>query len=150
MYTAEQRGARAEELIGALKDADGRVTHQRVAVISTLLNDENHPSAEDIYQALKPTYPMLSFATVYKTLNKLKTMGEVLELEFREGSNRYDGMRPLPHAHLICTECGRIQDVEVEAPVIAAQSAAEELGYELLGTRFDLYGECQSCLSKRE
>ena len=54
---------------------------------------------------------MMSRATVYKTLDTLKGAGEVLELEFREGPNRYDANMPSAHPHVVCTGCGRIDDV---------------------------------------
>lgn len=133
------------ELINRLREKEGRITPQRLAVIRALLYNDDHPSAEDIYRELKPEFPAMSFATVYKTINKLKVMGEVLELQFRDGSNRYDGMRPAPHTHLGCTDCGKIIDLEVDPPLEAVSNAAKELGFQLMGMRFDLYGTCADC-----
>lgn len=133
------------ELINRLREKEGRITPQRLAVIRALLYNDDHPSAEDIYSELKPEFPAMSFATVYKTINKLKVMGEVLELQFRDGSNRYDGMRPAPHTHLGCTGCGKIIDLEVDPPLEAVSNAAKELGFQLMGMRFDLYGICADC-----
>ena len=75
------------------------------------------------YEQIKPDFSTTSLATVYKTVNLLKEMGEVLELGFADGSNRHDGHRPYPHPHLICTEYGRIQDLD--APALSR--AIEEL-----------------------
>ena len=57
---------------------------------------------------------MMSRATVYKTLDTLNAAGEVLELEFREGTNRYDANMPSAHPHVVCTGCGRIDDVRLD------------------------------------
>ena len=138
-----------KELIARLREREGRVTPQRLAVIRALLNNDNHPSAEDIYRELKPQFPTMSFATVYKTIDKLKALREVLELQFRDGSNRYDGMRPTPHTHVGCTRCGKIVDLDVDPPTEAVVSAARDLGFHLMGMRFDLYGTCAECLRER-
>ena len=144
-YSEKERQARMAELVGRLKQADGRITPQRLGIIRALVYNDNHPSAEDIYRELSPMFPTMSFATVYKTLDRLKKMREVLELEFREGKNRYDGMKPVPHTHLVCTVCRKIMDLGLEAPSARAASAARQSGFRLNGVRFDLYGVCQQC-----
>ncbi|MBI4608543.1 MAG: transcriptional repressor [Candidatus Rokubacteria bacterium] len=135
-------------LVGRLKEAEGRITSQRLGIIRALVYNKNHPSVEDIYRELRPTFPTLSIATVYKTLERLKRMGEVLELEFREGRNRYDGMKPEPHTHLMCTDCGRILDLEFELPAGRASSLARTSGFRLRAVRLDLYGVCKRCRRK--
>ena len=55
----------------------------------------------------------MSHATVYKTLALLKEIGQVLEIDLRDDSH-YDGNRPQPHPHLICTECKAISDVKAD------------------------------------
>lgn len=132
-------------LVGRLKQADGRITSQRLGIIRSLVYNDNHPSAEDIYRELQQTFPTLSIATVYKTLERLKGMGEVLELEFREGRNRYDGMKPRPHTHLMCTACGKILDLDFELPLESASNVARASGFQLGRVRFDLYGVCNDC-----
>ncbi len=88
---------------------------------------------------------MISRATVYKTVETLKAMAEVLEMEFSGAGNRYDGRRVEPHPHLFCRGCGRIEDLELPALVREAEEVAEKTGYELLGHRLDFYGLCPAC-----
>jgi len=145
MHSRQAKEARMKDLVARLREREGRVTPQRLAVIRALLNNANHPSAEDIYRELKAEFPTMSFATVYKTIDKLKAMGEILELQFRDGSNRYDGMRPTPHTHLGCTSCGKIIDLDVSPPTEAVANAAKQLGFRLIGMRFDMYGTCAEC-----
>ena len=102
--------ARLEQMIEKLKQNEFRITPQRYAVLKILAHSANHPSAERIYEQLVQDYPTMSPATVYKTINLLKKNGEILELEFSEMSNRYDGNKPYPHPHVICTKCGTILD----------------------------------------
>ena len=105
----------------------------------------NHPSAEDLFARVRETCPTTSLATVYKTLDTLKAIGEVLELEFRDGSNRYDGVRPQSHPHLVCTRCGQIEDVDLDGISALAAEVAASTGYEIRSHRVDFYGLCAGC-----
>jgi Fur family peroxide stress response transcriptional regulator len=101
-----------------------------------------------MYDQLKRRFPTLSLATVYKTMETLRSMGEVLYLEFKEGSTRYDGRFPFPHTHLICSKCSRIEDI-VHDPVTPDLSrAVTQSGFELAKYRFDIYGLCKDCQKK--
>jgi Fur family peroxide stress response transcriptional regulator len=121
------------------------MTPQRMAVLRALLDSPYHPSAEEIYQAIHPAYPMISRSTVYKTLATLKALGEVLELEGRDGHNRYDAYRVQPHPHLFCRRCGRIDDYPLDDLSVLTAAAAARSGYTDLTARLDFYGLCAVC-----
>ncbi len=136
---------RLKQMIEKLKKNEFRITPQRYAVLKILARSENHPSAERIYEQLKADYPTMSPATVYKTINLLKKNHEVLELEFSEMSNRYDGNKPYPHPHMICTKCGTIMDppmLDIEKLKITMM---EETGFSISSHRLDFYGLCPDC-----
>src|SRR5215212_5164854 len=97
-----------------LAEAGHRITPQRLYILEALVSDASHPTAEEIYARVRPSCPTTSLATVYKTLEMLKELGEVLELEFSDGSNHYDGLHPAAHPHVLCQRYGRIEDVEVD------------------------------------
>jgi Fur family peroxide stress response transcriptional regulator len=88
---------------------------------------------------------MTSLATVYKTVTLLKEMGEVLELGFGDGGNRYDGNNPHPHPHLVCDNCGEIVDLEVRVLSEIPAQVKEETGYEIVSHRLDFFGICPRC-----
>jgi Fur family peroxide stress response transcriptional regulator len=136
---------RVEELVTTLRARGHRLTPQRLAVLRVLAESEEHPSVEQIYDKVQRQHPMISRATVYKTVETLKGMAQVLELEFSGASNRYDGRTAEPHPHLVCRGCGRIQDLELPALTQEAVEVAEKTGYELLGHRLDFYGLCPNC-----
>jgi Fur family peroxide stress response transcriptional regulator len=136
---------RLKELVTKLRERDCRLTPQRMAVLKTLVVSDEHPSAEQIYERIKPDFPMTSLATVYKTVTLLKEMGEVLELGFGDGSNRYDGNKPYPHPHLICTRCGAIEDLDVDALSEIPQRIARDTGYRIVSHRLDFFGICPKC-----
>ena len=76
--------SRVNESVGRLRERGHRLTPQRYAVVRALVEGGEHPSAEQLFHRVSDAYPMMSRATVYKTLDTLNAAGEVLELEFRE------------------------------------------------------------------
>ena len=106
--------ARFEALVGRLREQEYRLTPQRVALLRLLAASEGHPSASRLYDQLQAQFPTTSPGTIYKTLNLLKDLDEVLELGFSDDDNRYDGNKPYPHPHLICVRCRKIIDPEAE------------------------------------
>ena len=136
---------RLQQMIERLKESDCRITPQRYAVLNVLASSPDHPSAETIYAKLKEHYPTMSLATVYKTINLLKREGEILELEFSDLGNRYDGKKPYPHPHVICTGCGMIIDpAQLNLEEITIKMM-EETGFKILTHRLDFYGLCPEC-----
>jgi Fur family peroxide stress response transcriptional regulator len=143
-------GARLNRIITTLKEKGCRMTPQRLAVVKVLANSEEHLSAEKIYKRVKVDFPFTSLATIYKTVTLLKKIGEVMELGFVDDSNRFDGIRPFPHPHLICLKCKRIIDPDL--PVLSELSIelAQKTGYRIINHRLDFFGICPSCQNKKQ
>jgi Fur family peroxide stress response transcriptional regulator len=144
-HVVSDQDTRLKELVAKLKEGNHRLTPQRLAVLRILAASEGHPSVEQIYERLKPDFPTTSLATVYKTVTLLKEMGEVLELSFNDGGNRYDGSNPFPHPHLICTRCGAIEDLELDALSDVPHQVVCDTGYQVLSHRLDFFGICPRC-----
>jgi Fur family peroxide stress response transcriptional regulator len=150
MASSERVEARVDELVRKLRANGQRLTPQRLALLRALVSNPDHPSAEQAYREVLPLYPMMSLATVYKTIDVLKELGEIHELEFRDGANRYDANIPGPHPHLVCTQCGRIQDLDVgELGALTAEVGALT-GYAGVRPRLDFYGLCPACRATSE
>ena len=141
--------ARLEELATKLRGKGYRLTPQRMAVIKTLIGNREHLSAEQIYERVKVDFPMTSLATIYKTVSVLKEIGELLEISFNGDSTHYDGVNPLPHPHVICTKCGRIIDIDMEAGVADMSALPHEVarktGFRIESHRLDFFGICPQC-----
>lgn len=137
--------ARVAQVIQRLREDGFRLTPQRLAVARALVESDRHPGAEDVYASLHRAYPTMSKATVYSTMRTLAELGEAQALEFQHGGTRYDGRRPEPHMHLICTRCGGISDLAQEPVTSAAMAAAKRAGFATESYRFDLYGVCAAC-----
>lgn len=148
-----QKGRSPEERVAAmvrrLREAEHRITPQRLAILDILARSEGHPSAEDIHRQLQGRYPTMSPATVYKTLAVLKNQGEVLELEFSELANRYDGRKPYPHPHVICTACGLVRDPAFHGLEELTSRVMAETGFAISTHRLDFFGLCPDCHRKQ-
>jgi Fur family peroxide stress response transcriptional regulator len=136
-------------LVDRLRAHGYRITPQRLAILRVLAESAGHPSAERVYEQIRPDFPSISLATVYKMIAVLKEMGEVLELGFANDGNRYDGSRPYPHPHLICVRCREIMDPQVSLVDDLTQEVAELTGYEVISHRLDFYGLCPDCRETR-
>lgn len=142
MATPEKR---LEEMIKKLRENNYRITPQRTAILKVLAASNGHPSVEKIYEKVKSAFPTTSLATIYKNITILTKLGEVLELGFSHDSSRYDGNRPHPHPHLVCTGCKRIIDPELESLKDVTQELVKETGFKILNYRVDFFGLCPEC-----
>ena len=116
-----------------------------MAVPEILACSVEHPSVERIYQQVRAHFPTTSLATIYKTVNLLREMDEVLELGFSNLGTGYDGNRPYPHPHLICARCGVIEDLGIPQLSELPESVAGRTGYRIENHRLDFYGVCPRC-----
>jgi len=137
------------ELSSRLRGKGFKATPQRLAILKALVTTREHPTAERIFHALRQDFPTLSLATVYKTLEMLKTAGLVSQLDAHGGGKRYDANTE-PHCHLVCSRCGRMDDLA--DPVIDSEWLPRLAKHARGVTRFAvdrpelyLFGTCPSC-----
>ena len=140
---------RFETIIEKLRGNGHKITPQRIAIVEILSKSENHPSAEDIYDQIKGEFPTMSLATVYRNIVLIKALGEVLELGFPVGSNRYDGSRPAPHPHVICIKCKKIVDPELDSLDEMKKEVAKETNFKIKNHRLDFFGICSDCMARK-
>src|SRR5436190_13464063 len=128
-----------------LQGAGLRLTPQRLAIAREVLV-QDHPTASEVYEAVRDRFPTMGLATVYATLNVMVERGLLRPLA-SESAVRFDA-NVTPHANLICTACGRITDYDGCDDVLRLlqERAASDAGFELEQQRLDLYGRCGSCL----
>lgn len=140
---------RCEVIIQKLRDSGHRITPQRLAIVRILAKSEDHPSVENIHDQIRKGFPTMSLATVYKNIELIKSLGEVLELGFPDGSNRYDGNKPNPHPHLICIKCKKIFDPDLDSLDEMQKEVALETNFKILYHRLDFFGICGNCMGER-
>ena len=141
---------RSDTIIQKLRENGHKITPQRLAIVKILAVSDGHPSVEDIYEQIRMDFPTMSLATVYRNIVLLKSLGEVLELGFPDGSNRYDGNTPVPHPHIICIQCKKIVDPVLDSLDKMKKEVALETGFKILNHRLDFFGICSSCMAKNK
>lgn len=130
--------------IETLKKSGVRITPQRHAVLEYLLTSESHPTADEIYRALKDKFPNMSVATVYNNLRNLREVGLVRELTYGDDSSRFDGNIG-EHYHIMCESCGIIVDFHYPSLDEIESLAAKVSGFQINHHRLELYGKCNEC-----
>jgi Fur family peroxide stress response transcriptional regulator len=138
-------GERLDQMLAKLRELQFRITPQRLAVLKVLAASEGHPSVDQIYETVRRDFPTTSIATIYKTVGLLKQVDELLEISFPDGSNRYDGNKPYPHPHVICTRCKKIIDPDLSGLENMTREVARETGFRVLTHRLDFFGLCKDC-----
>ncbi len=134
----------------ALEEAGCRYTAQRAAVFDYLEHVKSHPTAEDVYQAVRQQLPRISLATVYKALEALVEARLATKLTNGDGSARYD-CRGEEHYHLRDEKTGEIRDLPVEFDPQLLEKIDPQLiqklmsaGFEVTGYRLEVLGTFSS------
>jgi Fur family transcriptional regulator, peroxide stress response regulator len=141
---------RYETMIRKLKEHGYKLTPQRLALAKVLSVSKGHPNVEKIFERLQDSFPTMSLATVYRNVMLFKSFGEVLELGFPDGSNRYDGNNPNPHPHVICIKCKKIVDPDLDSLDEMKKEVALETNFKILNHRLDFFGICSNCLAEKD
>jgi Fe2+ or Zn2+ uptake regulation protein len=144
-FVSEQQ--RAARMLRDLKRAGLKMTPQRIAIVRLFAEDESHPTAQALFERLRPTFPSMSFATVYNTLDALAEAG--LSNTLRMGSAARFDPNTTPHHHTLCEICGAIRDVP--APALASTRIARRRvgrvapGFRVRTVERIYRGVCASC-----
>lgn len=130
----------------ALEEAGWRYTRQRAAVLAFLRMAQSHPTAEQVFAAVRRQLPHISLATVYKALEALVDAGLAHRIAGDHGPTRYDG-RSEPHYHLRCQHSGEVIDLPLPYDSALLDKLDPQLkdmlrqqGFEITGHRLELVG----------
>lgn len=120
-----------------------RNTPQRSTILAALREMPTHPTATELYGAVKERLPRISLGTVYRNLEVLREDGQIRKIEFGSADARFDACLE-PHDHVRCTACGVVRDVPTtERPLTPVPATAA--GFEVTGYRLEYYGVCPAC-----
>ncbi len=121
---------------------------KRNAILAYLRQTKEHPSAEMVYNNLKPEYPDLSLGTVYRNLSLFKEQGEIISLGAVNGVERFDG-NCMPHVHFICTGCEAVSDLpQIAVPEVLNKEVTAQTGGHIDMCQLTFVGQCGQCLEK--
>lgn len=133
-----------ERLTSLFKEKNLKLTPQRYAIYRYLSSTKSHPSAERIYDELKSDYPTMSLATVYKTLKTLVELNLIQEINVGEDNFRFDANSHM-HPHIVCTCCGKVEDIEGLDFEYLNKEAEAKSGYKIDSQKLYFYGVCPNC-----
>lgn len=121
-----------------------RCTRQKEKILEYLQATTVHPTAEQVYDAVRRSLPHLSRGTVYRNLEKLCRKGEAVELYVGGRVSRYDA-RTGGHGHLCCRNCGRLADIDVPFDHAFHEEVAARTGFKVNGSAVQFNGVCPEC-----
>jgi Fur family ferric uptake transcriptional regulator len=117
-----------------------RMTDQRRVIARVLSDAIDHPDAEELHRRAAAIDPHISIATVYRTVRLFEDAGILERHDFRDGRSRYEEVPGTHHDHLIDIQSGRVVEFRNEEIERLQRRVAEELGFELVDHRLELYG----------
>src|SRR5260370_16161421 len=115
------------------------MTEQRRVIARVLSESADHPDVERVYRRAIAIDPRISIATVYRTVRLFEEASILARHDFGDGRSRYEEMPSAHHDHLIDLQSGRVIEFRNEEIEKLQRLVADELGYELVGHRLDLY-----------
>lgn len=128
-----------------LKEKGYRLTPQRIMVIDALHAHDQHISAEEIYAQVKAKYPYANISTVYRTLDLMKELNLVNEIDLGDGRVRYHPAEKGHHHHLVCNRCGKVIDLPESALVSLSNSIARDYKFQADLRHLAIFGVCADC-----
>ncbi|MGN1004101.1 MAG: Fur family transcriptional regulator [Oscillospiraceae bacterium] len=126
-----------------------RYSKKREAILDAIRSTDIHPSADWVYQTLRPAFPDLSLGTVYRNLARFKEEGLVISVGTVQGQERFDAI-VTPHTHFVCQTCGAVMDL----PGLKAEEnldldrIARQNGVKIDHSTLIFYGTCSGCSPK--
>nr|WP_319487626.1 transcriptional repressor [uncultured Caproiciproducens sp.] len=124
-------------------------SRKREAILDAIKGTTIHPTAEWVYQVLKPDYPDLSLGTVYRNLSQFKNDGVIVSVGIVNGQERFDG-NTKPHTHFICSSCGAVIDIPGEFVSLKTNDEISQKYHVLVDSSdVQFHGLCSQCLQRQ-
>ena len=128
-----------------LREKGYRLTPQRLMILSAIENSRDHISAEEIYAQVAAKYPNVNISTVYRTLELLKKLGMVYEIDLGEGRIRYHAEESGHHHHLVCQTCGNVIDIDESTLSSLRDILVRDYHFQAELRHVGIFGICEKC-----
>ncbi len=144
MSPEEEAAARVYE---KMREEDIKLTQQRRLIIKLLVkHQDSHPSADELHQLVRGEDPDVGLATVYRTLDLLERLNVAQAVSFGDGRTRYElASEPHQHHHLLCIQCGKIEEVDEDLLGAVEDAVMERTGFSVVDHELKLFGVCYAC-----
>jgi len=145
MHDMHETGGITDKLI----EKGYRMTPQRLMILSAMESSHEHISAEEIYAQVAAKYPNVNISTVYRTLELLKKLGLVYEINLGEGRIRYHAEASGHHHHLVCQNCGEIIDIDESSLSSLKDILLRDYNFQAELRHVGIFGLCGNCRGKK-
>lgn len=133
-----------------LKKAGLKVTLPRKKILEILENaKDRHLSAEEVYRILLESSEDIGLATVYRVLTQFEEAGLVVRHNFSEGYSVFELDSGLHHDHLVCSQCGRVEEFMDTIIEERQKEVAKKAGFIIVDHSLNIYGICADCQVKK-
>jgi len=136
-------------IVTALDQAGYRLTEARRSVAELIGNRRGHFTAGDLLVDARARRLGLGRATVFRTLDVLVDLGAVERLDLPSGEHTYVACEPAHHHHLVCSACGRTDEIDDAGLRAVVRDVARRTGYRVDDHRLELFGVCGACLASQ-
>ncbi|HEX4760510.1 MAG TPA: Fur family transcriptional regulator [Thermoleophilaceae bacterium] len=133
-----------KQLTAVLHERGQRVTPQRLVINRALRELDTHVTAEEVLAAVADRLPNVSLPTVYSTLDLFEELGLVHRIGVSQGALLYDP-RPQPHDHMVCDNCGKVEDLQGGVELDRALFRAKRGGFRPRRAEVRINGLCADC-----
>lgn len=121
-----------------------KYSRQREEIKTYLSTRKDHPTADQVYTAMRVKMPNISLGTVYRNLNLLADNGEILRLQVGDKTDHFD-YDTSPHHHFVCKKCGAVSDLTMPNIDSVMEVAASNFSGTIEGYDIYFYGSCERC-----
>lgn len=139
---------KADKIRAAFDEVSQRHTRPRRLIadrLAELAASGTDFTIDDLWQEIREEEPHLGRATVYRSVEKLVTMGLLDRVEFADGSHHYRVCGDGHHHHLTCTSCHRVVEVYVCLPIDQITAIGDKTNFDIQGHSLTLFGRCENC-----
>lgn len=137
-------------LLAALERSDYRMTEPRRNVAALIADQPGHFAASDLVQAATARDLEVGRATIFRTLDVLHELGLVERLDLPSGEHAYVACEPSHHHHVVCSRCGRSEDIDDAGLRPVVRDVARRTGYRVDAHRLELFGLCPDCQARAD
>ena len=126
-----------------LRRAGLKITVPRLKILEILASSQpRHLSAEDVYRRLLDSNEDIGLATVYRVLTQFESAGLVSRHHFEGGTAVFELSEGEHHDHIVCVDCGRVEEFSDESIEERQRDIAAKLGFEINDHSLIVHGRC--------
>lgn len=121
-----------------------RLTTQRQVILEELNKVKTHPTANELYDMVRKRLPRIGLGTVYRNLELMAENGMILKIEVGGSQKRFDATTD-SHYHIRCSQCGKVDDIDVPVITDLVKEASSTSSYQIIGHHIEFTGICSEC-----